>query len=86
MIGMPEEKVGDVTHFFTGLSVGIVDLSGDLEVGDKIHFKGATTDFEQTIESMEIDHEQVEEAGSGDKIGVKVEQRVRGGDEAFKVE
>lgn len=86
MIGMPEEKVGDVTHFFTGLSVGIVDLSGDLEVGDRIHFKGATTDFEQTIESMEIDHEQVEEAGSGDKIGVKVEQRVRGGDEAFKVE
>lgn len=83
---MPEEKIGDVTHFFTDLSVGIIDLSDELEVGDSVRFKGATTDFEQQIDSMEIDREKVEKAGPGDKIGVEVDQRVREGDEVFKVE
>lgn len=86
MMDMPEEKIGEVTHFFTDLSVGIIDLSGKLEVGEKVHFTGATTDFEQQIDSMEIDREKVEEAGPGDKIGVKVDERVREGDEVLKVE
>lgn len=86
MVNMPEEKIGEVTHFFTDLSVGIIDLSGKLEVSEKVHFKGATTDFEQQIDSMEIDREKVEEAGPGDKIGVEVDERVREGDEVLKVE
>ncbi|MFP4116219.1 MAG: translation elongation factor-like protein [Candidatus Aenigmatarchaeota archaeon] len=83
---MTEERVGEVDHFFTDLSVGIVDLSDKVEIGDKLHFKGATTDFTQTVDSMEIDREKVEEAGSGDVIGLKVEERVREDDEVFKVE
>ncbi len=83
---MSEEKIGVVDHFFTDISVGIVDLDGEIELGDKIHFKGTTTDFTQTIESMEIDREDVEEASPGDVIGMKVENRVREGDEVFKVE
>lgn len=83
---MPEEKIGEVTHFFTDLSVGIIGLSGKLEVGDEVHIKGSTTDFKQTIDSMEIDREKIEEAGPGDEIGVKVDERVREGDEVFKVE
>jgi len=83
---MTEEKVGEVDHFFTDISVGIVDLSDKVELGDKLHFKGATTDFTQTVDSMEIDQESVEEAGPGDVIGMKVEDRVREDDEVFKVE
>lgn len=83
---MSKEKIGEVTHFFTDISVGIVDLSEKVEVGDKLHFKGATTDFEQVVDSMEIDQEKVEEAGPGDVIGLKVDERVREGDEVMKVE
>jgi len=83
---MPEEKIGEVDHYFTDISVGIVALEGELELGDKVHFKGATTDFIQKVKSMEIDREDVEEAGKGDVIGMKVDQRVREEDEVFKVQ
>lgn len=83
---MPEEKIGEVTHFFTDLSVGIIELSGGLELGDTIHVKGATTDFEQNVNSIEIDRESVEEAGAGDSVGTKVKDRVREGDEVFRTE
>lgn len=83
---MSEEKIGEVDHFFTDISVGIVDLRRELELGDKVHFKGATTDFTQTVKSMQIDREDVEEAGAGDVIGMKTENRVREDDEVFKVE
>jgi len=82
---MSEEKIGEVDHYFTDISVGIVALEGELELGDKVHFKGATTDFIQKVKSMEIDREDVEEAGKGDVIGMKVDQRVREEDEVFKV-
>ncbi|MFP4117137.1 MAG: EF-Tu/IF-2/RF-3 family GTPase [Candidatus Aenigmatarchaeota archaeon] len=83
---MSEEKIGEVDHYFTDISVGIVDLSGKLKIGDKVHFKGATTDFTQKVKSMEIDREDVEEAGPGDVIGMKVKERVREEDEVFKVD
>lgn len=83
---MPEKKIGEVTHFFTNISVGVIKLSGSLGVGDTVHFKGATTDFEQEVGSMEIDEEKVEEAGAGQSIGLKVNERVREGDEVFKVQ
>ncbi len=83
---MSEEKIGEVDHYFTDISVGIVALEGKLELGDKVHFKGATTDFIQKVKSMEIDREDVEEAGKGDVIGMKVDQRVREEDEVFKVQ
>jgi translation elongation factor EF-1alpha len=54
-------------------------------VGDTIRIKGHTTDLEEVVESMQIEHAQVEEAGPGDKIGIKVQDRVRGGDHVYKV-
>lgn len=85
---MPENKtlVGEITHYFTKIGVGIIELSDELEVGDKISIEGATTDIQQTVDSMEIDREQVEEAGKGDSIGLKVKDRVREGDKVFKIE
>ncbi len=85
---MSERKVveiGVVTHYFTKISVAIVELSNTLSVGDRILIKGMTTDFEQTVDSMQIEHEDVAKAESGQSIGLKVKDRVREGDTAYKV-
>lgn len=83
---MAEEKVGEVVKFFAKPSVAAVKvISGELNVGDTIKFTGFTTDFEVKIESMEVNNQKVEKAVSGDYIGLKVSDRVRPGDEVFKV-
>lgn len=80
---MKGNKIGEVEHYYTDIGVGIISLSAHLEVGDIVKFKGATTDFEQTINSIQIEHKDVEEAKPGDEIGVKVKNRVREGDEVY---
>lgn len=80
-----EEKIGVVTHYFGHIPAGIVKLTGKLKNGDKIHFKGATTDFTQTVSSMQINHKEITAATKGDEIGIQVDQRVREGDEVFLV-
>ena len=83
---MPEKvRVGKVTHYFTKISVGVVELEDELKVGDKISIEGATTNFQQTVESMQIEHKPVEIAKKGDCIGLKVKERVREGDVVYKI-
>jgi translation elongation factor EF-1alpha len=82
---MPEEKVGVVKDYFAKISVAGMDITGKLKAGDTIHIKGHTTDFEQVVGSMQIEHDQVEEARPGDAIGIKVNERCRGGDTVYKV-
>ena len=77
-------KVGVVEHYYTKIGVAIVNVTAPIFVGDKIRIKGSTTDFEQTVTSMEIEHKQVEKAKSGDSIGFKVEKRVREKDIVYK--
>jgi len=79
-------EVGKVTHFFSKISVAVVELSATLSVGDRIAIKGPTTDFEQTIESMQIEHVNVKKAEKGQSIGLKVNERVREKDTVYKVE
>lgn len=83
---MAEEKIGSVTHYFDTPQVGAIELTGDLEVGDRVAFRGHTTDFEQEIDSMELEHESVETAVAGEEIAVKVDQRVREGDEVYRLD
>jgi len=82
---MAEERIGVVSDYFAHVNVAGIELSGPLRVGDRIHIKGHTTDFEQVVESMQIEHEQVEEAKIGDAVGIKLNDRCRHGDEVFKV-
>jgi len=80
-----EELIGKITHYFDKIQVGIIEIEkGKLAVGETIHVKGATTDFEQVIESMQIEHEQVDKAKKGDAIGLKVKDKVREGDEVYR--
>ncbi|MBI1819877.1 MAG: hypothetical protein HY202_01585 [Nitrospirae bacterium] len=77
--------VGKVTHYYNHSSVAIIELeAGNLHIGDTIHFKGHTTDFEQVIESMEMDHQSIETAEAGETIGVKVRDVVREHDKVYK--
>ncbi|MFH1598614.1 MAG: translation elongation factor-like protein [Patescibacteria group bacterium] len=82
---MEEKPVGKISHFFNKISVGIIELSDELKVGDKIHIKGHATDFEQEVASMQVEHQDVPEAKKGDSVGTKVDQPVREHDEVFKV-
>lgn len=83
---MEEKLIGKITHYFTNIGVGVIEITeGDLKAGDKIHIKGATSDFEQAVDSMQIEHENIEKAKKGDAIGLKVDQQVREGDQVFKI-
>jgi putative protease len=83
---MVEEKIGVVEHYFDKISVAAIRITdGELRVGDKIHIKGHTSDFEQMIDSIQIEHASVESAKQGDSIGIKVSERVREHDEVFKI-
>lgn len=80
-----EELIGKITHYFGKIEVGIIELSKELNVGDMIHIKGSTSDFEQKVDSMQIEHKSVEKAKKGDVIGLKTKEKVREGDEVYKV-
>jgi len=78
-------EVGKVTHYFTRIGVAVIELTDKLSVGDKILIKGSTTNIEQTIESMQIEHENVKTAQRGQSIGLKVNDRVREEDRVYKI-
>lgn len=82
-------KIGRVTHFYNKIKVAIVQLKGTLSVGDRILIRGRiyplTTNFEQTVKSMQIEHKNIEKAESGQSIGLKVDQKVRKGDAIYRI-
>jgi len=83
---MAEEEIGHVSHYFDHISVAAVEITGGtVEVGDTLHFKGNTTDFETKVDSMQIEHESVQKVKAGDSIGIKVAEKVRIHDKVFKV-
>ena len=82
---MPEVVIGKVTDFFARPVVAGIELTANVKMGDKIHIKGHTTDLELTIDSMQINNANVNQAKAGDNIGIKVSERVRRGDTVYKV-
>jgi putative protease len=82
---MPEVEVGKITDFFAKPVVAGVELSDTLQIGDKIHIKGATTEMEIVVESMQIDRVDITTGKRGDLVGIKVPDRVRRGDKVYKV-
>lgn len=84
---MAEEKklIGKITHYFTNIGVAVIELQDTLKVGDEISIEGSTTNLQQKVDSMQIEHDNVEEARKGQSIGMKVKERVREGDQVFKI-
>ena len=82
---MNEKQIGKITHYFSRINVGIIELSDSLKVGDKIHVKGHSEDFEQTIDSMQMEHASVDEANAGDSVGITVSNKVHENDAVYKI-
>ena len=89
MAGKELKEIGVVTHYFTKISVAVIELKATISVGDRILIQGGTypltTNFEQTVESMQIEHKNVETAKAGQSIGLKVDQKAREGDKVYKI-
>ena len=82
---MPEEVIGKVVGYFAKIGVAAIEMEGEMKIGDTVHFKGHTTDFTQTVESMQIENEPKEEVKAGDSVGMKVQDRVRSHDVIYRV-
>jgi translation elongation factor EF-Tu-like GTPase len=79
-----EKPIGEITHFFGNISVAVIKLAGVLKAGDTIKIVGGETEFEQPVDSIEIDRKKVASAKKGESIGLKVAQKVREGYKVFK--
>jgi translation elongation factor EF-1alpha len=83
---MEEIAIGKVERFFSKIGVAAIRItSGELKVGDTIKFKGHSTDFEQTVESMQVEHKNVEKVVAGEDVGIKVKEKVRDNDAVYLV-
>lgn len=84
----PEEGklIGKITHYFGNIEVAVIELEDTLMVGDTIRIVGGVdTDFTQVVDSMEIEHQKVQQAKAGDSIGLKVDEKVREGYKVYKL-
>lgn len=86
---MPEEiegkLIGKVSHYFSKIGVAVIELRDTLKIGETIRIVGGETDFNQTVDSMEIEHQKVETAKAKDSVGLKVSQKVREGYKVYKI-
>jgi putative protease len=80
----PADAIGQVTHYFSHLSVAAIRLTAPLAVGERIHLRGHTTDLVQDVTSLEVEHARVEQAGPGDDVALKVKDHVRDHDLIFR--
>ena len=78
-------RVGKVTHFYDRISVAVVELTDDINVGETIRIHGRTTNITQRVGSMEIEHQKIQSAGQGAEVAIKVIEPVREGDVIYKV-
>jgi len=77
--------IGKVIHYFDKIQVAVIALSDKLKAGETIRIVGGDTDFEQAVESMEVDHKKIDKAKKGDEVGLKVSEKVRDGYRVYKV-
>lgn len=82
---MTEKLIGYVSHYYTRIGVAAIELTDTLRVGDVLHFRGATTDFEQKVTSMEENHTPIQEMAKGHSVGVRAGERTRRRDRVYRV-
>jgi putative protease len=82
-----EEKklIGKITHYYSKIGVAVIELEDDLAVGDEISIEGASTNIKQKVDSMQVEHENIESAKAGDSVGMKVVDKVRENDQVYKI-
>jgi len=80
-----KELIGKVTHFFDKISVAVIKLTNKLSVGDEILIQGTETNFTQKVESMQVEHKNIEKAKAGDEVGMKVSEKVKENDSVYRI-
>jgi putative protease len=80
-----EKPIGSVTHFYTKIKVAVIKFKAPFRAGQAVRFRGATTDFEQKLSSLQYDHKPISSVRKGQGVGAKVAKRVREGDLVFAV-
>jgi len=84
--GISAEEMGVVTHYFPHVEAAVIKMTrGPLSAGDNIIIKGHTTDFQDTADSMQLDHVSITSASRGQEIGMRVKSKVREGDIVYKL-
>ncbi len=81
---MADVKIGEVTHYYNKIGVGVIKLTKGLSVNDQIRIKNNQGEFTQTVNSIQMEHESVKKAKKGQIIGLKVNQIVKKGDQVLK--
>lgn len=76
---MDKDLVGKVLHFYDKISVAVIKLEKALRVGNKVKFVHGEHSFEQTIESMQLEHEQVLQGKKGQEVAVKTDKETKSG-------
>ena len=79
------QLIGKITHYFSKIGVAVIVLTDVLKAGDTIRIIGGQTDFNQAVDSMEVEHQKVGEAKTGDSVGLKVDQKVKEGYKVYKI-
>lgn len=82
---MSEVEIGKVTHYFDRIHVAVLKLSEPIRVGDTVHVRGHSTDLVQKVESLQVDHKPVAEAGPGSDVALQTQGPVHEHDRVFKV-
>jgi U32 family peptidase len=78
-----EKEIGKITHIFDKIDVAILELTDALKIGDNIHIVGSNTDFEQIIDSIQVEHKNIDNAGKGDIVGIKLASKAKVGDKIY---
>jgi len=74
-----EKEIGVITHWFDKINVAVIKLNGSVKKGDKIKIRKGDTEFEETIDSMQIDHKNVDSAKKGDDVAIKLSEKTKEG-------
>lgn len=83
---LPAEPIGKVTHYFPKVRASAIMIEREgIRVGDVLYFKGHTTHFKQAVESLQVNHQAVSQAGPGDEVGIRVKRRTRERDLVFRL-
>jgi translation initiation factor IF-2 len=83
---MGEQLIGTVSHYFSKAQVAALEITaGELAVGDTVRIVGTTTDFTQSVDSMQVEHDQVESVSAGAQVGIRVSQKARQNDRVYRV-
>jgi hypothetical protein len=80
-----KQLVGKVSHYFTNIGVAVIELEASLTVGENISIEGTTTNLAMPVQSMQINRREVRTASKGDSVGLKVRDKVRGGDNVYRI-